>query len=148
MILCNEPLWSFESVRSINTQDRFTHFDYVRVLRQSGKLDQGSLLLWLGSYAPQIVEHNGRIYFAEMFSAGELEALRGRVANDADAQLLLNLVNITDVLGEDSGASIPALVERMVANLNALIRAQYPGLQDRAKVVVDEGDHYICIVRD
>jgi len=42
MILCNEPLWSFESVRSINTQDRFTHFDYVRVLRQSGKLDQDS----------------------------------------------------------------------------------------------------------
>ena len=145
--LSNEPMWSFESLRSINTQGRFTHFDYARVLRQSGKLDPEILLQWLKSYAPPLIEHNGRIYLAEQFSTKEFEDVRRRVASDSDAQLFLNLVNVTDLLGEESDAFLPDIAEQMTANWNAQLLAQYPSHLDRVQTLLDDGEYYICIVR-
>lgn len=145
MILCDEPMWSFESLQSLNTQDRFTHFDYVRVLRQCGKIDQQTLINWLKSYSPSLVEHEGRVYLAEQFSDNDFEELRRRVASDSDAQLFMNLVNVTDVLGQEANA--PAVAAQIADNVNAQIFAQYPSHLDRAKTLLDGGEHYVSIVR-
>ena len=145
--LSSDPMWSFESLRSINGQDRFTHFDYVRVLRQSGKIDEQTLIPWLKAYAPPLIEHAGRVYLAEQFSAGDLEEMRRPALSDADVQLFINLVNISDLLGEEFRSRAPAVAAQFADNLNAQIAARYPSHLDRAKTLVDDGEHFISIVR-
>mgnify|MGYP003576369853 CR=1 FL=1 len=147
MELVDDPVWSFDSLRAINSQDRFTHFDYVRVLRQAGKIDSRTLAQWLKSFVPPLVEHSGRLYLSEQFSAAELVDVRRRVQDDSEAQLFMNLVNISDLLAEEADTQAESIASLIAQNLNAIIGVRYPSHLDRADTLVEDDEHYVSVVR-
>lgn len=145
--LCNEPGWSFEELRALNSPLVFSQYDYVRLLRQSGRVSNESLVTWMSNYQPTFKVINGKVFLEELFSAERYQQFLDSSTPADSAQLFVNLINISSIVDHSVDGSVEKIANNIAAAWNSKLSAELPNFKDRARVIYekDDDEYYVTI---
>lgn len=143
--LTDEVGWSFEELLALNAGMNFSHYDYARVLRQSGHLSVDRLIQWLRSYEPPMITYSGRLFLGENFSASKYKEMLVSGSKVQDAQLFINLINVSDILGREAETNCELIADEISATWNFCLKNAYPSALERARVIREEDEFYVSM---
>lgn len=146
--LCDEPEWSFEELRSLNAAVVFSHYDYARVLRQSGKISYEVLINWLTTYQPSFTVFNEKVFVEEMFSIERYTSLLTNGSSEDAAQLFINLVSINSIIGDGFDGSIKTIAKNVADKWNSRLLIENLNSTDRARVIYEKNDEEYFVTID